>query len=287
MERNTTIGGALALMIAMIAVLTAVVVRSDSPDVDDVTAARESLPAQAADGVPTTTRPARSTSTVPATSTAPTAPEAGATAHATSAIPSTTAGDRGAEPNQLESNIETLALRFESRVDDIDDAAFSAEAMSVLVDPRGWRRAGVSFVAVADAPHLVVLAEPSEVDRLCLPLETRGEYSCQQGPVVAVNAERWRRGVAHWDGDLASYRAYLVNHEIGHLFGQRHPTPRCPVAGGRASVMEQQTISLEGCVGNPWPLDWETRWASRRPLTIAPLSDWDGPRPINEGDPPR
>lgn len=151
--------------------------------------------------------------------------------------------------------------------------------MSILNDPRGWVRAGFRFVIDDASPYLLVLAEGPEVDELCLPLDTATKVSCQNGPVVALNADRWRVGVTHWDSDLATYRGYLVNHEVGHLIGQRHPLPRCPVAGRPAAVMEPQTGNLRGCTGNAWPRDWEIDHASRRPVVYAPLPDW-APEPV-------
>jgi hypothetical protein len=172
-----------------------------------------------------------------------------------------------------------VALRFESRVADVGDAEFATEAMGILTDPRGWIQAGFTFVEDPVSEYLVVLAEPAEVDELCLPLPTKGFASCQNGPVVALNAQRWRNAVDHWDGDLTLYRGYLVTHEVGHLIGQRHPTPRCPIPGRPAGVMEPQTGGLKGCVGNAWPRAWELVHASARPVVYAPWPDW-GPDPI-------
>ncbi len=172
-----------------------------------------------------------------------------------------------------------MRLRFESRVADVSSADLAAAALAILNDERGWPLAGFTFVADDASPMRVVLAEGSEVDRLCLPLQTYGTVSCQNGPIVALNADRWRTAVDHWDGEVADYRGYLVNHEVGHLLGQRHPKPRCPVAGRPAGVMEQQTAGLEGCVGNAWPRPWEIELAARRPVVYAPLPDW-GPDPV-------
>ena len=98
-----------------------------------------------------------------------------------------------------------------------------------------------------------------------------------------MNADRWRNAVTHWDADLADYRGYLVNHEVGHLIGQRHPMPRCPVPGQPAATMEQQTGSLAGCTGNAWPRPWEIERAAQRPAVYAPLPAW-GPAPIPSND---
>ena len=185
----------------------------------------------------------------------------------------------GAVSSPPGSREQVVALRFESLVDDVQVDDFADEALSVLNDQRSWPRAGFRFVEDEASPFRVVLAEGPDVDALCLPLQTYGTVSCQNGPVVALNASRWRTAVDHWDGEVADYRGYLVNHEVGHLLGQRHPRPRCPVPGRPAGVMEQQTAGLEGCVGNAWPRDWEIALAEQRPVVYAPLPDW-GPDPV-------
>ena len=140
-----------------------------------------------------------------------------------------------------------------------------------LRDPRGWQRAGFTLVRTEDAPYTVVVAEAKETDRLCLPYDTYGKYSCQNGPVVVLNADRWRTATPQWTGDLATYRQMLVNHEVGHLLGQRHPpAPQCPVPGQPALVMSQQSTELNGCLPNPWPLPAEIERAARHDLPLAP-----------------
>ena len=174
---------------------------------------------------------------------------------------------------------QEVRLRFESRVGDVTSGELRDRALAILNDERGWVGAGFRFVADDSSPFTVVLAEGDVVDQLCLPLQTYGSVSCQNGPVVALNADRWRTAVDHWDGPVDTYREYLVNHEVGHLLGQRHPKPRCPVGGRPAGVMEQQTAGLEGCTGNGWPRQWEIELASSRPVVYAPLPDW-GPDPV-------
>ena len=174
---------------------------------------------------------------------------------------------------------EIVPVRIESRVTDVSDAELSSLVISTLGDPRGWAAAGFTFVESSDAPYLIVLAEPAEVDALCSPLATRGAVSCQNGPTVALNAQRWRAGTSDWDRGLAEYRRYLVNHEVGHLIGQRHPQPRCPQPGSPNAVMEQQTKGLAGCTANVWPLPWEIERAQGRPVVYAPPPEW-GPSPV-------
>ena len=50
---------------------------------------------------------------------------------------------------------------------------------------------------------------------------------------------------------LDDYRAYMINHEVGHYLGFGHVT--CPAAGSASPVMQQQSITLNGCEPNPWP----------------------------------
>jgi hypothetical protein len=163
-----------------------------------------------------------------------------------------------------------VAYRVEVRTPDRASNGFAEVVQATLSDPRGWSRAGFRFVRRHDAPFLIVLAEGDEVDRLCLPYDTYGEYSCQNGAVVALNAERWWSATPKWTGDLATYRQMLINHEVGHLLGQRHPRHDCPRPGQPAPVMGQQSTELNGCLPNPWPLDEEIRVAARHDQPLAP-----------------
>ena len=167
--------------------------------------------------------------------------------------------------------IVDIAYRVERRVTDDATADFETVVHSTLIDPRGWRRASYRFATADDAPFLIVLAEGDEVDRLCRPYDTYGKYSCQNGPVVALNADRWRSATPQWTGDLATYRQMLVNHEVGHLLGMRHPPrPQCPTPGEPAAIMNQQSTELDGCLPNPWPLDHEIADAGRHVRKLAP-----------------
>lgn len=174
-----------------------------------------------------------------------------------------------------------IAYRVERRTDDRATADFARWVNGVLGDRRGWAGAGFTFDQDPTAPYRIVLAEGAEVDRLCRPMETRKTYSCQNGPVVALNADRWRRATPQWTGDLAAYRTMLINHEVGHLLHLHHPTRHCPGAGLPAPVMGQQSTELGECRPNPWPLRWELRLAAQRrePLAPPPSHDASDHRP--------
>lgn len=162
-----------------------------------------------------------------------------------------------------------IELRLERRTTEGTDG-FEDLVRSTLADPRGWTRAGFSFRFSDDAPYRVVVAEADEVDATCLPYDTGGRYSCQIGPTIALNADRWRGATETWTGTLDDYRRMLVNHEVGHLLGRHHARPACEEAVAAAAVMFQQSSGLDGCTPNPWPLDWEIACAARHDEPIAP-----------------
>ena len=216
------------------------------------------------------------TTTTATTSSTPTAPST-----ATTAPPpdTTTAPLVVTSPGWYEAEQLQVHIRFDSRVDDVSTAELSEQAIATLNDAGGWNESGFTFVADESSELMVVLAEGDVVDALCLPLDTFGKVSCQNGAVVALNADRWRSGGDDWDGTVESYRVYLVNHEVGHLIGLRHPIERCPTDSKISALMEPQTNNLLDCTGNGIPLDWELVWARQRPAFVGPKPDWDGPRP--------
>lgn len=133
----------------------------------------------------------------------------------------------------------------------VDENDFAGAVDATLSERRGWTAGGAfSFRRTGDAPLRVVLASPATTDLLCAPLQTRGEVSCRNGNDVVINALRWASGVPHYD-DLAEYRDYVINHEVGHALGFGHES--CPAPGRPAPVMLQQTLGLQGCEPNPWP----------------------------------
>lgn len=136
--------------------------------------------------------------------------------------------------------------------------AFARAVDRTLADPRSWpSRTERPMVRVdGEADLRVVLASPRTTEQLCAPLHTRKDnVSCRNGDDVVINAWRWANGAASYDGDLAAYRIYVVNHEVGHGLGRGHL--RCTGKGDPAPVMLQQTLGLHGCRANPWPTDAE------------------------------
>jgi len=135
----------------------------------------------------------------------------------------------------------------------VDGETFAAAVLDTLNDPRGWGPVdGVTFARTGgEADIRVVLASPATTDRLCAPLQTEGSYSCGTTGAAILNFSRWVNGATDFGQDVALYRQYLVNHEVGHVLGHRHVS--CPAPGALAPVMVQQSMSTEGCLPNGWP----------------------------------
>lgn len=133
-----------------------------------------------------------------------------------------------------------------------DAEGFARAVDSTLTDNRGWTKDGAyAFQRNAAATRRIVLASPATVDKLCAPLQTRGEVSCKNGDAVVINALRWAKGAQAYGKDVGGYREYVINHEFGHSLGFGHRP--CPADGAPAPVMLQQTRGLDGCERNPWP----------------------------------
>ncbi len=135
-----------------------------------------------------------------------------------------------------------------------DPADFGDAVEMILGDERSWGAEGeASFARVAakdEADFTVTLAAPDTVDELCAPLSTNGRVSCSTGQQAIINQNRWVSGVEHFDGDLDTYRIYVINHEVGHVLGHDHVD--CPGSGETAPIMQQQTLGLDGCEPNGW-----------------------------------
>ncbi|MGR6322253.1 DUF3152 domain-containing protein [Micromonospora soli] len=148
--------------------------------------------------------------------------------------------------------------RVEVERDSGQDAdGFAATVDAVLGDPRSWIASGelrvqrVTEAAAAD--FTIYLATPATSERMCAEggLITERFTSCRLPGQVIINLARWMEAVPDYGTSLEAYRTYVINHEVGHEFGEVHQA--CPGPGRPAPVMQQQTYGLDGCVANAWP----------------------------------
>ncbi len=136
-------------------------------------------------------------------------------------------------------------------------AVFRRQVQETFDDRRGWHASGIEFRRVASGGTLsVVLSEASKVPTFSSGCSA--QWSCRVGRYVIINQMRWNGASTMWKSrglSLRSYRHMVVNHETGHWLGLGHRS--CPSPGSRAPVMTQQSVDLQGCRPNPWPLPGE------------------------------
>jgi hypothetical protein len=140
-----------------------------------------------------------------------------------------------------------------------DGAAFASAVQTTLGDARSWgnggrmsfQRVGVAQGAAGQFDFRVSLVSPGNMETYCPGVGTGGYTSCRYGDRAVINLARWATAVPDYKGDIATYRLYVINHEVGHALGNGHQP--CPGPGQVAPVMQQQTLGLDGCLKNAWP----------------------------------
>lgn len=252
--RPWPLGAALALVAALVAAVSLV---DGFPTGEQPPATAEQPPAAAEQAPAAERSPATAPVTIP-TVAARSAPPGAPVTSGLTIVPDAGSGTWARSVDLPAPTVATgtpfrVAVRVEDGLPVAADTA-TAEILAILGDERGWQTVdGVRFEPVADpaaADAVISIASPDTVDALCAPLNTGGEVSCRVGTDVVLNAKRWLFGVEHFP-DLATYRQYVVNHEVGHALGHGHVP--CPAPGAPADLMQQQTGSLDGCTATAWP----------------------------------
>ncbi len=206
--------------------------------------------------------------------------------------PFTEAGDKtwhvvpGATPQvgQGTAKVFRYTVEVENGIDPTmfgGDDAFAQMVDQTLANPKGWtHNPQFAFVRIDDDRgkpdfriSLSVSGDGAGGLRLRIPA---GDVLLQpviraggRQPRVFINEARWVRGAVPFQGDVGSYRQYVINHEVGHAIGYVRHEP-CDKQGGLAPVMMQQTFSTSNddaakfdpecvkadgktCRFNPWP----------------------------------
>ena len=157
--------------------------------------------------------------------------------------------------------VRRFSIEVENGVTGVDLQQFAATVMTALSSPQSWiadSSIGLQRVDSGPVDFHVTLVSSMTVRQLCgysLPLETSC-FAADKDNRVVLNVARWMRGAKAYAGDLATYRLYAVNHEVGHALGHNH-SHEC-LASGLAPTMMQQTIGTKTasgaiCQPNPWP----------------------------------
>lgn len=252
---------AYAIPILVVATLLALVevAGEDSAAQTPPTSEQQSSASTDNDGVPgTTTSPGSTAQSTPAAEAEPVNPSATFSAEpATPTFVQRGEGTLSLVPGRSAVLGTGPLLRFRVEVEDgtdVDGAAFARAVEETLGDPRSWGAGGrQAFQRVDTGPFdfRVALVSPDNVNSFCPGLDTGGYTSCRSGDRAVMNLARWETAVPDYEGDLPTYRQYVVNHEVGHYLGNGHEA--CPGAGALAPVMQQQTLGLDGCRKNAWP----------------------------------
>ncbi len=207
---------------------------------------------------PTTTLATTSTTTTTTTTTTtePPPPETTVAPAPQPAPAPATAVPASPEPAEPTATVRVVTYSIETDgpvVSDLNE--LGAVAAQTYADPRGWSGAGIEFQGVdSGGDFTIVLANPNAVPGYS-PGTCDTTYSCQQGRYVVINDDRWSQGSPNWPGPLGAYRQMVLNHETGHWLGLVHAF--CSGPGDLAPVMQQQSIDMQGCATNSWPLGWE------------------------------
>ncbi|KFI53108.1 DUF3152 domain-containing protein [Bifidobacterium biavatii] len=158
---------------------------------------------------------------------------------------------------------QTFTYCLETKGDVGSTTAFANTVFRTLNNAKGWPRAGATFERLdgddcANADMTLILSEAQYMSGFSAGCSDA--YSCRVDNQVIINLDRWNGGAEDWlksGGTLARYREMVVNHEVGHRLGHYDNETACAGSGQPAPLMLQQSMHLDGCTPNEWPLDGE------------------------------
>ncbi|MBB5956127.1 hypothetical protein FHS29_002713 [Saccharothrix tamanrassetensis] len=157
----------------------------------------------------------------------------------------------GTTPQVGQGKVYKYAIAVEDGVEAADYGgdrdAFARTIDGILADTRSWIGTGEVAMQRVDGTtpvdFTVSLTTTSTTHSLC-GFQIQYETSCWHPPTerVVINTARWVRGAKAFSNDLSTYRAYAINHEVGHALKNNHEG--CQENGQPAPVMMQQTFGV-------------------------------------------
>lgn len=146
------------------------------------------------------------------------------------------------------SKLRTFTVEVEDGISTPEaDRAFADQVVAILSGPGSWADGGEFSLRRVDSGQpdfrLSLTSQMTTRQAGYCGWEVPLEASCYNQALgrVVINAARWARGSYAFNGDMASYRVYAINHEVGHALDFHHEG--CTTDGGVAPVMMQQSWS--------------------------------------------
>jgi predicted Zn-dependent protease len=130
--------------------------------------------------------------------------------------------------------------------------------VEILNNKKGWYKLGYKFhyleTEEKKSNNFIIKIVPQHfIEKEC---SMKG-LSCADTSknIIYINFNRWKNGSSKSKLNVQDYRVYLINHEVGHILGRSHN--KCGNPNTKVPVMVQQTLGIQKCKPNPWPLYWE------------------------------